>query len=79
MSKKENLFQENDEVINKEEQNNQSSFEDKIEQAQELLEKLIDPQITLSKSVEIYKQGMKELELASELLESAKLDFKEIS
>lgn len=55
------------------------SFENKIEEAQKLLEQLIDPQITLSKSVEVYKKGMNELETAQQLLESAKLEFKELS
>jgi exodeoxyribonuclease VII small subunit len=57
---------------------NKSSFEDKIIEAQVLLEKLIDPEITLSNSVKIYKDGLKELELAQKLLDEAKLEFKEI-
>ncbi|PIF04190.1 MAG: exodeoxyribonuclease VII small subunit [Arcobacter sp.] len=55
------------------------SFETKIEEAQKLLEKLLDPEITLSKSVEVYKNGIKELEDAQKLLEEAKLEFKELS
>ena len=55
------------------------SFENKIKEAQELLEKLIDPEITLSNSVEVYKNGMKELETAQKLLDEAKLEFKELS
>ena len=57
----------------------QSSFETKIAEAQKLLEKLIDPEITLSNSVEVYKKGMKELELAQQLLDDAKLEFQELS
>jgi len=57
----------------------QSSFETKILEAQKLLEKLIDPAITLSSSVEVYKEGMKELELAQKLLDDAKLEFQELS
>jgi len=53
-------------------------FEDKIVEAQQLLEKLIDPEITLSQSVEVYKKGMNELEEAQKLLEEAKLEFKEL-
>jgi len=53
-------------------------FEDKIVEAQQLLEKLIDPEITLSQSVEVYKKGMNELEEAQKLLEDAKLEFKEL-
>jgi len=56
-----------------------NSFESKIVEAQKLLEKLIDPEITLSNSVEVYKNGMKELEVAQKLLDEAKLEFKELS
>ena len=55
------------------------SFEQKIQEAQKLLEKLIDPEITLSKSVEVYKAGLKELEAAQKLLDEAKLEFQELS
>lgn len=55
------------------------SFEKKIENAQKLLDELIEPQITLSKSVEVYKKGLKELEDAQKLLDEAKLEFQEIS
>jgi len=55
------------------------SFEEKIKQAQILLDKLVDPEITLSKSVELYKEGMKELEIAGKLLDEAKLEFQELS
>ena len=51
------------------------SFEDKIEEAKKLLETLIDPEITLSTSVEVYKKGLKELEDAQKLLDEAKLEF----
>lgn len=61
------------------EENKEQSFEENIKNAQELLEKLIDPEITLSQSVTIYKQGLKELEEAGKLLENAKLEFQELS
>ncbi len=56
-----------------------TAFESKIEEAQKLLEKLIEPDITLSKSVEVYKKGLKELEEAQKLLDEAKLEFQEIT
>ncbi len=69
--------------MSKTEQNNEEtkvlSFEEKIQNAKNLLEKLIDPQITLSDSVEIYKNGMNELKEAQALLESAKLEFEELN
>jgi len=54
------------------------SFEQNITNGQKYLEELIDPEITLSKSVEIYKKGIKELETAQKLLDEAKLEFQEI-
>ncbi len=53
----------------------EQSFEQKIEKAKEILEKLSNPQITLNDSLELYKTGMKELEEAQKLLEEAKLIF----
>jgi exodeoxyribonuclease VII small subunit len=54
-------------------------FEDKIELAKELLDKLVDPDITLQNSVKIYKDGMKQLEDAQKLLDEAKLQFEELN
>ncbi len=51
------------------------AFEDKIVKAKELLEKLSNPQITLSDSVDVYKNGIKELDEAQKLLDEAKLIF----
>ena len=62
-------------MSNKEEIN----FEDKIKLAKDHLEKLINPEITLQDSVNIYKNGMKELELAQKLLDEAKFEFKELT
>ena len=53
----------------------QSNFEEKIFKAKELLEKLSNPQITLSDSINVYKTGIKELEEAQKLLDEAKLIF----
>ena len=55
------------------------NFEHKIEEANKLLDKLISPDITLSDSVSIYKEGMEELESAQKLLDEAKLQFEELS
>lgn len=59
--------------------NTELSFEEKIEEAKKLLEKLIDPEITLSNSVEVYRKGMEELEFAQKLLDEAKLNFQELN
>jgi len=53
----------------------QANFEEKIFKAKELLEKLSNPQITLSDSIKVYKTGIKELEDAQKLLDEAKLIF----
>lgn len=57
----------------------ETSFEKKIAHAKEILEKLMDPEITLSESVALYKEGMKELKEATKLLEEAKLQFEELN
>ena len=53
------------------------NFEEKLESAKKILEKLMDPQITLEDGVKFYKEGIKELDEATKLLESAKLTIKE--
>ena len=57
----------------------QINFEDKITKAKELLEKLSNPQITLSDSIKVYKTGVKELEDAQKLLDEAKLIFSTVN
>ncbi|AXK48684.1 exodeoxyribonuclease VII small subunit [Aliarcobacter trophiarum LMG 25534] len=52
-----------------------TGFEEKIVKAKELLEKLSNPQITLNESMNLYQDGLKELESAQKLLEEAKLVF----
>ena len=54
------------------------SFETKIEEAKKYLDELIKPDITLSQSVEAYKKGMAEIEMAQKLLDNAKLEYEEI-
>lgn len=60
---------------NKKELEEKLVFEDKIKNAKEILEKLSNPDITLTDSMENYKKGMKELEDAQKLLDEAKLVF----
>ncbi len=55
------------------------TFEEKIEEAKKLLDKLIDPEITLSNSVDVYQKGIRELEHAQKLLDEAKLNFQELN
>ena len=54
------------------------SFETKIEEAKKYLDLLTNPDITLSESVDAYKKGMAEIEIAQKLLDNAKLEYEEI-
>ncbi len=53
------------------------SFEKKLEKSKEILDKLMDPEITLEASVTLYKEGLSELKEAQKLLEEAKITFEE--
>ncbi len=53
-------------------------FEEKLQVAKELLEKLNSPDISLNESMQIYKKGIKTLEEASKMLENAKLEFSQM-
>ncbi|MBA1438041.1 MAG: exodeoxyribonuclease VII small subunit [Epsilonproteobacteria bacterium] len=54
------------------------SFETKLENAKKILEQLLDPNITIEKSVKAYEQGMQELQDAQKILENAQLKIQEI-
>jgi len=56
-----------------------NSFEKKLEKSKKIIEKLSDSKISLSMAMKQYKEGLKELKEASEMLESAELEFKELS
>lgn len=53
-------------------------FEKRLERAKAVLEKLMDPEMTLSESVKAYEEGMKELKAAQEMLEKAQLQIEQI-
>ena len=53
-------------------------FEKKLEGAKKVLEKLMDPELTLDASVKSYKEGMKTLADAQKILETATLEFEKI-
>ena len=54
------------------------SFEEKLENSKKILEKLMDPEVTLEESVKAYDEGMKELQSAQKLLEDAELKIQTI-
>ena len=49
-----------------------ASFEEKLEHSKELLEKLMNPEITLEESVKLYEEGLKNIKEAQILIEEAK-------
>jgi len=49
-----------------------STFEEKLEHSKELLEKLMNPEITLEESVKLYEEGLKNIKEAQTLIEEAK-------
>ncbi|MDR0762386.1 MAG: exodeoxyribonuclease VII small subunit [Campylobacteraceae bacterium] len=54
-------------------------FEDKLEKAKVLLNKLSEPTLSLEDSMTYYKDGIKILKEASNLLEEAKQEFEILS
>ena len=48
------------------------TFEEKLEHSKALLEKLMNPEITLEESVKLYEEGLKNLKEAQTLIEEAK-------
>jgi exodeoxyribonuclease VII small subunit len=53
-------------------------FEKKLDDAKAVLEKLMNPDLTLDQSVKSYKEGMKTLQDAQKILEEATLEFEKI-
>jgi len=49
-----------------------TTFEEKLEHSKELLEKLMNPEITLEESVKLYEDGLKNIKEAQTLIEEAK-------
>ncbi len=55
-----------------------NDFETKLENSKKILETLMNPEITLEESVKAYESGMKELQDAQKLLETAQIKIQEI-
>ena len=49
-----------------------NTFEEKLEHSKILLEKLMNPEITLEESVKLYEEGLKNIKEAQTLIEEAK-------
>ena len=54
------------------------NFEEKLENSKKILEKLMDPEITLQNSLKAYEEGMRELSDAQKMLEEAVIKIQEI-
>ncbi|HIC77726.1 MAG TPA: exodeoxyribonuclease VII small subunit [Sulfurovum sp.] len=50
-----------------------STFESKLEVSKEILNKLMDPSITLEESLKLYEEGLAEIKLAQKMIEEAKV------
>jgi len=57
---------------------NDEDFEKKLEDAKKILEKLMNPEITLKDSLKAYENGIDKLKSAQKLLEEAELKIQEI-
>ncbi|NOX16351.1 MAG: exodeoxyribonuclease VII small subunit [Epsilonproteobacteria bacterium] len=58
--------------------NEEMSFEDKLKNAKEILERLSDPSITLKNAMKEYKKGVGILNEATKMIEDAKLEYEKL-
>ena len=56
-----------------------ATFEEKIKLTKEYIEKLMDSEITLEESIELYQKALKVITEAQNMIESAKLKVEEIT
>jgi exodeoxyribonuclease VII small subunit len=49
------------------------TFEAKLEVSKEILNKLMNPEITLEESLKLYEEGLAEIKLAQKMIEEAKV------
>ena len=54
------------------------SFEEQLEESRKILERLMDPEITLEESVTLYEKGMENIRAARKSIEEAKLKVETI-
>ena len=55
------------------------TFEEKLTRSKELLDRLMDPEITLEDSVKVYEEGLKNIKSAQTMIEKAKLKVESMS
>ncbi len=56
----------------------EESFEMKLEEAKRVLNRLMDPSITLEESLKLYEQGLNEIKTAQKMIEEAKVKIETI-
>ncbi len=55
-----------------------NTFEQKLEESKKILNKLMDPAITLEESLKLYEQGLAEIKAAQKMIEEAKVKIQTI-
>jgi len=58
---------------------NNAHFEERIEKAKTILDRLTHPDVTLDEGMKLYKDGLQELEVAQKMLEEAKIIYQELA
>lgn len=56
----------------------EKNFEGRLEEAKKILEKLMDPELTLEESVKAYEAGTKTLKEAQKILDDARKQIEQI-
>jgi exodeoxyribonuclease VII small subunit len=54
------------------------SFEERLSYSKELLEKLMNPEITLEDSIKLYEEGLSTIKEAQQMIEEAKIKIQTI-
>ena len=54
------------------------TFETKLEESKKILNQLMDPAITLEKSLKLYEDGLKKIKSAQKMIEEAKVKIETI-
>ena len=55
-----------------------NTFEQKLEESKKILNRLMDPAITLEESLKLYEQGLAEIKAAQKMIEEAKVKIQTI-
>ena len=54
------------------------SFEERLENSKEILNQLMNPEITLEESLRLYEDGLKQIKSAQKMIEEAKIKIQTI-